>query len=369
MESEGQSSDPTHEKSPSDFCYSFRHEFNRNKIILYHVFLTTLFTLSVSHLVDHSVTYSVTSYLNLLSIICYISFILWLVSYCGLLLFRREPRPITKLIQKLKILLTPISKPLFFVLLVFALNVAFSNYTFFKAIIPYINPFYLDLDFYRIDKWLHFGYSPWEITHYLFPGELFSLCLNIMYNCWFFLMWGMLLYFILYRQDNLLRAQFLLTFLTSWLIIGNVLAVLFSSAGPAFLHHFDSQDLYEPLMQTLEVQNNLLVESGYIPLWALSTQDMLWSSYLEPSGGVGTGISAMPSMHVTIAVLLAIASYRLNRRLGYVAWIYAIFIQIGSVHLAWHYAIDGYLGALLVLTLWHMIGYLLRRFHPQINDD
>ena len=60
-------------------------------------------------------------------------------------------------------------------------------------------------------------------------------------------------------------------------------------------------------------------------------------------------------------------SFKLNKKLGYIAWIYAFFIQVGSVHLAWHYAVDGYVGAILVVALWHLIGYLLRRNTPSIT--
>ncbi|MCZ6764391.1 MAG: PAP2 family protein, partial [Alphaproteobacteria bacterium] len=40
--------------------------------------------------------------------------------------------------------------------------------------------------------------------------------------------------------------------------------------------------------------------------------------------------------------------------------IYAAAIMIGSVHLAWHYAIDGYLGALMAWGIWWLSGHLVR---------
>ncbi len=180
-------------------------------------------------------------------------------------------------------------------------------------------------------------------------------------------MWGMLLYFVIHRKDDQLRNQFLLTFLSSWFIIGNIMATLLSSAGPVYISYFNDQDLYLPLMQRLDMQSAELTERGLFSLWALSTQDALWASYEGGIGDIGTGISAMPSMHVTISVLIAMASFRLNKKLGYTAWLYAFFIQIGSVHLAWHYAIDGYVGTLFVVILWHLIGYLLRKNSAPIS--
>ena len=46
---------------------------------------------------------------------------------------------------------------------------------------------------------------------------------------------------------------------------------------------------------------------------------------------------------------------------GWLVAAYALVIQIGSVHLGWHYAIDGYVGAALALSIWLVAGALLRR--------
>jgi hypothetical protein len=35
-------------------------------------------------------------------------------------------------------------------------------------------------------------------------------------------------------------------------------------------------------------------------------------------------------------------------------------IQVGSVVLAWHYAVDGYLGAVLAIVCWRVAGTLTR---------
>lgn len=181
-----------------------------------------------------------------------------------------------------------------------------------------------------------------------------------------FIMWGC--YFTLLftvKMTNFVTS--FARFLSSWFIIGNIMATLLSSAGPVYISYFNDQDLYLPLMQRLDMQSAELTERGLFSLWALSTQDALWASYEGGIGDIGTGISAMPSMHVTISVLIAMASFRLNKKLGYTAWLYAFFIQIGSVHLAWHYAIDGYVGTLFVVILWHLIGYLLRKNSAPIS--
>lgn len=98
---------------------------------------------------------------------------------------------------------------------------------------------------------------------------------------------------------------------------------------------------------------------GAFPLWALQTQDYLWQGYVTQVNGIGSGISAMPSMHVSIAVLMALCTYRLNKTLGYFACAFAVIIQIGSVHLGWHYAVDGYFSVLSTLAIWKAVGWAL----------
>ena len=46
--------------------------------------------------------------------------------------------------------------------------------------------------------------------------------------------------------------------------------------------------------------------------------------------------------------------------LGWLAAAYATLIFLGSVHLAWHYAIDGYAGLAVALAGWHAAGWLVR---------
>jgi hypothetical protein len=40
--------------------------------------------------------------------------------------------------------------------------------------------------------------------------------------------------------------------------------------------------------------------------------------------------------------------------------LFAIVIFIGSIHLGWHYAIDGYASALATAAIWIAVGRLLR---------
>ncbi|MCH8197830.1 MAG: hypothetical protein IH904_07085, partial [Proteobacteria bacterium] len=46
---------------------------------------------------------------------------------------------------------------------------------------------------------------------------------------------------------------------------------------------------------------------------------------------------------------------------GIVLTAYAVIIFIGSVHLGWHYAIDGYAGIAGTWLIWKFAGQMLRR--------
>jgi len=67
----------------------------------------------------------------------------------------------------------------------------------------------------------------------------------------------------------------------------------------------------------------------------------------------------MPSLHVAIAVLQALLGWRLSRKLGLILTGYAVIVLLGSVHLAWHYAVDGYLSILLALIVWKASGWAM----------
>jgi hypothetical protein len=95
-------------------------------------------------------------------------------------------------------------------------------------------------------------------------------------------------------------------------------------------------------------------------LIALQIQENLWTYYTGRAVLPLNGISAMPSMHVAGAVLFAFAGWRASRALGLVLTGYALVILVGSVHLAWHYAVDGYVAAAATVGLWWATGWYLR---------
>ena len=81
---------------------------------------------------------------------------------------------------------------------------------------------------------------------------------------------------------------------------------------------------------------------------------MLWEGYVAE--GKARGISAMPSMHVGSTALMMFFAYGWKRWAGHLAAVFVAIIVIGSVMLAWHYAVDAYLGLIAAWACWKSAG-------------
>lgn len=230
-----------------------------------------------------------------------------------------------------------------------------SAFTTLKIFLPEIHAFQWDATFMEWDRALHFGLHPYELLQPVLGHPYVSKALNIAYNAWFFIMltgWVAVGYA---RYDNTLRRHFLLAFMLCWFTGTNVLGTVFSSVGPCFYGRLlGGEDPFQPLMAYLNQVN------GMTELYALGTQDMLWRGYVG-GGGVIKGISAMPSMHVATCVLFVLFGFASGKRwLGWSFVAFTAIIFVGSIHLAWHYAIDGYAGAAVALVAWFVAGRLVR---------
>ncbi|MEX1109990.1 MAG: phosphatase PAP2 family protein, partial [Dongiaceae bacterium] len=160
-------------------------------------------------------------------------------------------------------------------------------------------------------------------------------------------------------RDRHLRLQFFYSLLLTWILLGVGAATYFSSAGPCYYGRIGGgSDPFMPLMDYLATANERY------EVWALTAQEMLWNHYTTGAIDLGAGISAMPSMHVAMVFIFVLLGFRTARWLGWVCLAFFVSVLIGSVHLGWHYAIDGYAGAIGAAVMWWGSGRLAALTHP-----
>ena len=227
-----------------------------------------------------------------------------------------------------------------------------------KSQISVVIPFRFDAALVEIEQLLHFGRQPWEWLQPVFGYPMLTWLISWSYSLWFVIMLGFYFGLGSSTRNPALRHQYILATILTWGIGGNLMAMFFSSAGPCYVGLIGmTPDPYAPLMAYLDSA------SQHYNITALHVQDMLWKDHA--TGAHTLGISAFPSMHVASAALFALAGRAIDRRLGWVMTGFAVVILIGSVHLGWHYAVDGYASIILALLIWKLSGRLTRWWQAQ----
>jgi hypothetical protein len=239
------------------------------------------------------------------------------------------------------------------------------SFSLIKALIPAVMPYYLDTFLQAADRALHLGHDPWALLHPVLGHPIVTYVIDRLYALWLFVMYFALLLQITSTANRRLRMQFLLSSVLAWIVLGSVAATLLSSVGPCYFGKVvGTPDSYAPLMAYLRetVQQTPLLGFGSPPeLIAVRVQDLLWDFYQQSDIGFGRGISAAPSLHVASTWLIARMLQTYGRRAAIAGWSFFAVILIGSVHLGWHYALDGYISVLGAWALWRLTGWLLDR--------
>ena len=223
-----------------------------------------------------------------------------------------------------------------------------------KSAIPLFNSRNWDAAFIAADQVIHGG-DTWLLLQPVFGFPIVTSALSIVYFLWFFVIYAASIHFCFLSRDRELRAQYFITYFASWTICGVFLATLFASVGPCFVgpllgdHRFDEQMAY------------LREANEHYPVLILHAQEFLLAARMEASGELGGGISAMPSMHVAMATLVALSAARISRAAAVIGFGFLLITVVGSVHLAPHYAVDGYVSIAVTLVLWPVAARLARR--------
>jgi len=273
-----------------------------------------------------------------------------------IMICERPARPLRQLVQETRTTLATPQRVAHALPMVAGMLLFGGTFTVIKTAFPQFAPFIWDATFEQWDRWLHGGVAPWQLLQPVIGWPIVTRALDWLYDFWFYILSLIWAWQAFSQRNHRLRRQFFYSVLLSWILLGNVAAILLSSAGPCFFAKITSlADPYSPLMNYLAHVND-----GQ-PIFAVDAQKILWNAYTHRTIIVGAGMSAMPSMHVAIAVLFPLVCWRVQRWLGFALTVYALIVLITSVHLAWHYAVDGYFGTIGMIAIWWIVGRTLAR--------
>lgn len=237
----------------------------------------------------------------------------------------------------------------------------FSIFTTIKSAIPAFMPFYLDPLLADLDRLLHGGVEPWRLLQPLLGFPLVSMLISGTYKSWFFIKYGLILWQACRLRDTYQRDQFFVALVFCWVGLGVLMAMLMSSAGPCYYG-----DVYPHLANPFQELMSYLHEAdAHYPVFDLFSQGYLWRAYSGEMAVAFSGISAMPSMHLSMAMLFLLSVWPLGRPWRWFFGIYLLLILIGSVHLGWHYALDGYVAIAMTGLLWWLAGKLVNCWHKK----
>ena len=231
---------------------------------------------------------------------------------------------------------------------------AMSSFSAAKQAIPFVHPFSWDARLGTLFDPISGGRPLWQVLQPILGRPRITAGLDYFYDrvCTTLLVapvvWASLL------QPSQLRRRCLVSYVLVFLIVGNIFALAFSSAGPAYFGRLlpGTPNPYAALMTYLHSLD------ARTPLLAVRGQEGLWTAFQHGNVVFGWGISAMPSIHVAAAVLASLFAFKLSVRVGLFLGVVAACTFVASTALGWHYAVDGYAGALLACATWWLAGRL-----------
>ena len=211
-----------------------------------------------------------------------------------------------------------------------------------------------DAMFIAWDRALFFGYDPWQLTHAIFSTPRATAWIDFFYHGLFLpMILGYILCVALVERPEL-RYTYILSFLGGILVTGMIMAAWLHSAGPVYDGHlFGDGRTFGPLIDRLAAQ-----AEEERSMAALRAQDYLLRMHETGRIGFAGGISAMPSVHLMLTFIWMFAAWHIHKALGVLCGVYTAIIWIGSVHLGWHYFVDGLVSLVVMIVIWRLAGRL-----------
>ncbi len=239
-----------------------------------------------------------------------------------------------------------------FVLLL-ALGPFMATFTAMKSFIG-LDGFTADVPLANFDRWMHFGNDPVSFLHSLFSyADTWRFFAFFYGPGWMLWVNGFVFWMAIAAPKAELRRRFFVSYVFAWAILGNIVAWLALSAGPAFYAQVTGDGVrFAPALAA--VSANVLPNGTGIR----DIQLYLWDLYVSRTSGFGMGISAFPSLHVAMVTLCCLVSLEVDRVLAAAGLIIVLIIETGSVLFGWHYAIDGYFSILVMSAFWWAIRHV-----------
>lgn len=234
-----------------------------------------------------------------------------------------------------------------------------------KSSIPNFTEYRWDETFIEADRVL-FGQDAWLTLQPYVGFPIVTSAISFFYHAWFLLIYSGTIYFAIYAPS--FRRTYFFCFFSSWFLIGIVLATVFASVGPCFLDPLFGLSDFSGQMEYLR-----RVDEKF-PVLVLDVQQRLLAWHSLGDHGIGRGITAMPSMHVALATLFWLAIRQAVPKLGWLFFSFLVVTFIGSIHLAYHYAVDGIVSFVCAVLIWKVARSLsadhqLRQHLAQSRDS
>lgn len=248
-----------------------------------------------------------------------------------------------------------------FCLSVIGVAVFMDAFSTLKNSMPKVINFWADPYIAMIDRIMHLGVDPWVIVHNLGGGLPSGIVEAIYLKLWILVAAGFPILVGTFDKNAVRCKSYLSIYLVSWVVIGNVFALIFLSVGPIYYDALLGGDTFAGL-------NDTFVQIGVADSFLGRIQSMLWFQYENGLSTLGSGISAFPSVHVSVAAVVACYLYDTFRRplVTMLGVTYLCVILYLSVWVGWHYAVDGYVSIAVVLTARYFI--FLKSMRPAKQD-
>jgi hypothetical protein len=232
-----------------------------------------------------------------------------------------------------------------------SLSIVATSFTIYKSSVVGSNGYTFDSLFSSWDQ-IIFGRAPWILTHHIWSSPTATIVLDALYHPLFLPMLLGYALAMVTRGKKSLRYTYICTYLISYLVVGMILANFLPSAGPIYDGElYGDGNIYKPLIERMSDIN----ENSH-SLSSASARDYLLATHRLGIVNFGGGISAMPSMHIVFTLLWVISSWHLSKWAGLACTAYGFLIWATSIHLGWHYFVDGLISILVVAPIWWLVG-------------